>query len=276
MPSSRSTPSAFAAACRRSRSRGLHASVRSGKRGPRSSALGPISGFWPVRLMWSRMTMSVPGPKDGSSPPAAFVRTTTLAPSRWNSRTGWTTSPGWLPSYRWNRPWSMTTGLPPSVPSNSRPACPGAVAEGQPGMSRNGMATAFSRSSARPPRPDPSTIPTSGTNGVNSRTAASSIARWAGWPAGGMGRAGSRRRPASEGSGRSVIRTSRVFVQRGRPRPVAGRRSWPDIRTRTRRQAFGPPEHRNRCESGSAGAAAPHESCSGMSLCLVRLPSLVT
>ena len=66
----------------RSRSRGLQASVRSGKRGPSSSAFGPMSGLRPVRLMWSRMTISVPGPKLGSRPPAAFVRTTIRAPSR--------------------------------------------------------------------------------------------------------------------------------------------------------------------------------------------------
>ena len=48
----------------------------SGKRGPSSSAFGPMSGVRPVRLMWSLMTMSVPGPNDGSSPPAALVRTT--------------------------------------------------------------------------------------------------------------------------------------------------------------------------------------------------------
>ena len=70
-----------------------------------------------------------------------------------------------MPSYRWNRPWSMTTGRPPSRPSSSRPAWPGAVAAGQPGRSAKGMATASSRSSARPPSPDPRTIPTSGTSG---------------------------------------------------------------------------------------------------------------
>ena len=70
----------------------------SGNRAPSASALGPMSGFWPVRLMWSVMTMSVPGPKDGSSPPAALVRTTTVAPRRWNSSTGWMTRPGSLPS----------------------------------------------------------------------------------------------------------------------------------------------------------------------------------
>ena len=48
--SSSPIPSVAAAACRRSRSRGFPASVRSGKRGPSSSALGPI-GDWPVRLM---------------------------------------------------------------------------------------------------------------------------------------------------------------------------------------------------------------------------------
>ena len=34
-----------------------------------------------------------------------------------NSSTGWMTSPGSLPSYRWKRPWSMTTTRPPSRPS---------------------------------------------------------------------------------------------------------------------------------------------------------------
>ena len=57
------------------------------------------------------MTISVPGPKLGSMPPAAFVRTTRRAPSRLKSRIGWTTSPGSLPSYMWNRPFSMATGV---------------------------------------------------------------------------------------------------------------------------------------------------------------------
>ena len=48
-------------------------------------------------------------------------------------------------------------------PSSRRPTWPGAVAAGQPGSSANGIATASSRSSARPPSPDPRTIPTSGT-----------------------------------------------------------------------------------------------------------------
>ena len=186
-------PSAAAAACSAVRSRGLQASVRSGKRGPSASAFRPMSGLRPVRLMWSRMTMSVPGPNDGSRPPAALVRTTIRAPSRRNSRTGWMTRPGSLPSYRWNRPWSMTTGRPPSVPSSSRPTCPGAVAAGQPGSSSNGIATGSTRSSARPPRPDPRTMPTSGTSAVRARTAASSAARRAGWSIGWIGRVGSTR-----------------------------------------------------------------------------------
>ena len=86
----------------------------SGKRTPSSSALGPINGVRPVRLMWSRMTISVPGPNDGSRPPAALVRTTIAGAERVESSTGWTTRPGSLPSYRWNRPWSITTVRPPS------------------------------------------------------------------------------------------------------------------------------------------------------------------
>ena len=66
------------------------------------------------------MTMSVPGPKAGSTPPAAFVRTTTRAPRRWNSSTGWTTRPGSLPSYRWNRPWSIDDRAP-AEPAEQQP-----------------------------------------------------------------------------------------------------------------------------------------------------------
>ena len=116
---------------------------------------------------------------------------TRRAPSCLNSRTGWMTRPGSLPSYRWNRPWSITTDRPASVPRRSRPACPGAVAAGQPGRSANGIATASSRSSASPPRPEPRTIPTSGTMSVRVRTAATRAARRAGWSAGGIGRVGS-------------------------------------------------------------------------------------
>ena len=56
----------------------------------------------------------------------------------------------------------MTTGRPPSVPRSRRPTWPGAVAAGQPGSSSNGTATGSSSSSARPPSPEPRTIPTSG------------------------------------------------------------------------------------------------------------------
>ena len=174
-----------------SRSRGLQASVRSVKRGPSESAFGPISGLRPVRLMWSRITISVPGPKLGSRPPAALVRTTSRAPSCLNSRTGWMTRPGSLPSYRWKRPWSMTTVRPPKPPSSSRPACPGAVAAGQPGSSANGIATGSASSSASSPSPEPSTIPTSGTSDVRARTAATRAASLAGCSMGGIGRVGS-------------------------------------------------------------------------------------
>ena len=125
-PPRASTPSAAAGGVQ-ARSAAAGSRRRSG---PGSAArarrrCGPMSGFRPVRLMWSAMTMSVPGPNDGSRPPAAFVRTTILrARARWNSRTGWMTRPGSLPSYRWKRPWSMTTGRPPSVPEQQPPDVP--------------------------------------------------------------------------------------------------------------------------------------------------------
>ena len=53
-----------------------------------------MSGLRPVRLMWSRMTISVPGPKLGSSPPAALVRTTIRAPEPLEQQHGLDDQPG--------------------------------------------------------------------------------------------------------------------------------------------------------------------------------------
>ena len=74
MPSSRSTPSASPARRRAARWTGDQTSVRSGKRSPSASAFWPTSGDMPVRLRWSEMTISVPGPYAGLIPPAALVR----------------------------------------------------------------------------------------------------------------------------------------------------------------------------------------------------------
>ena len=123
----------------------------------------------------------------------------------WNSRTGWTTRPGSLPSYRWNRPWSMTTGRPAERAQQQpadvarAPSRPASRAARRTGSRRR-------RRGRRPGRRDRTRArsPTSGTSVVRARTAASSAARRAGWSAGGMGRVGSR--STGSASGRSGMR----------------------------------------------------------------------
>ena len=111
----------------------------------------------------ARSTISVPGPKAGSTPPAAFVRTTIprAEPAEQQDRLD-------------DQPRVVAlVEVEPALEHHDRRARraargaaarrdPGAVAAGQPGSSANGMATASSRSSASPPSPEPSTIPTRG------------------------------------------------------------------------------------------------------------------
>ena len=51
-----------------------------------------------VRLMWSLMTTTEPGPLVGSMPPQALVRMTFVAPAAMTVRTGWATWSAVLPS----------------------------------------------------------------------------------------------------------------------------------------------------------------------------------
>ena len=118
--------------------------------------------------------MSVPGPKLGSSPPAALVRTTIRAPSALNSSTAGRRGPGGCP-----RTGGTGPGASPPAGRRGGRAAAGRRARvpwprASPGSSANGMATASSRSSARPPRPDPSTMPTSGDEVRSGPTAAAS------------------------------------------------------------------------------------------------------
>ena len=83
-----------------------------------------------------------------------------------------TTFAGESPSYRCARPRITATGTPPNVPRTSVPACPMAVATGQPGMSSYGISTVSSSASANPPRPLPSTTPTAGVPSARARIAA--------------------------------------------------------------------------------------------------------
>ena len=118
-----------------------------------------------------------------------------------NSSTGWMTSPGSLPSYRWKRPWSMTTGAPPSRPRRSRPAWPAPSRPASRAAPRTGSRPGPrdrprgrpgpSRGRCRPRARGPSVR----------RTAATSAASRAGCSIGGMGRDGSTGRV---GSGVSV------------------------------------------------------------------------
>ena len=103
-----------------------------------------------------------------------------------------------MPSYRWKRPWSMTTGRPPSRPSSSRPTWPGAVAGGQPGRSSNGIASGILevvREPAQAGAEDDADLRARGRSGRGPRRrarAAAPVGRSGGWAA--TDRAGDRRR----------------------------------------------------------------------------------
>ncbi len=68
------------------RSRGAYTAVMSGNRTPKRSSLGPTSGLLPIRLMWSSITISVPGTNDVLMPPAALVSTSVFTPRRPSTR----------------------------------------------------------------------------------------------------------------------------------------------------------------------------------------------
>src|SRR5882672_3373925 len=78
--------------CASVRSSSVYAPTMSGKRGPSVSSFGPRSGFVPMKLMWSLMTMRSPFSNDGFSPPHAFVRMIVSMPQALNTRTGKATS----------------------------------------------------------------------------------------------------------------------------------------------------------------------------------------
>ncbi len=61
--------------------RGHRRRAAEGNRGPIASSFGPIRRFAPVRLMWSMIAMSEPGPTAGCSDPAALVSTRVEAPA---------------------------------------------------------------------------------------------------------------------------------------------------------------------------------------------------
>src|SRR5581483_4152472 len=66
--------------------------------GRKASSFGPTRRFTPVRLMWSVMAISRPGPTSGRREPAAFVRMRTEAPAARRARTGTRRASGSPPS----------------------------------------------------------------------------------------------------------------------------------------------------------------------------------
>ena len=64
------------------RRRALYTSVMSGNRTPKRSSFGPTSGLLPMKLMWSSITIKVPGDNDVLMPPAALVSTSIFTPRR--------------------------------------------------------------------------------------------------------------------------------------------------------------------------------------------------
>ena len=67
-------------------------------RSPSAASFGPASGFRPVPLMWSVISISRPGPTSARRLPAALLRITVPQPSRARVRTGRTTSARPCPS----------------------------------------------------------------------------------------------------------------------------------------------------------------------------------
>ena len=116
------------------------------------------------------MTISVPGPNDGSSPPAAFVRITDLRAEAAEEQHRLDDEARRVALVQVEAALEHGDGAagepaeqePPDVARAPWPPASRAA-------SANGTATGSSSSSARPPSPEPSTIPTSGTR---SRTGA--------------------------------------------------------------------------------------------------------
>ena len=69
------------------RSRAEYTADMSGNRAPNRSSLAPTSGFCPVRLIWSSITISAPWANPVFTPPAALVRIRVLTPSTPSTRT---------------------------------------------------------------------------------------------------------------------------------------------------------------------------------------------
>jgi hypothetical protein len=191
-----------------------------------------------------------PGPVDGSTPPAAFVRTTIRAPSRWNSSTGWTTRPGIVALVHVEPALEHHDRRPAERPSRSRPTWPGAVAAASPAARRTGSRPdPRARRRGRPAR-SPRTMPDLGHESDRARTAASSASsRPAGPPAesAGVDAATSRSRacgpPETRPGGRrprpASVKARRTYRHRDAGRSPSGgrrpaRRTRPPVRTTKR------------------------------------------
>ena len=74
--------------------RGRRRRPGSGSAGRWRRRWGRSSGLCPVRLMWSEIAISRPGPTSGRSEPAALVSTRTSAPAAASARTGRDARPG--------------------------------------------------------------------------------------------------------------------------------------------------------------------------------------
>jgi hypothetical protein len=138
---------------------------------PDRRSFGPTKGEPPVRLMWSVRAMRSPAAHDGSSPPAALVRSTPRTPMRAIVRTPCTTFSAEYPSYRWTRPCMQTTGTPRTRPKHMFPACPATAGAGMCGKSRYGIFTRSSRLSPKAPSPLPRTTPIRGSTFTRFRMA---------------------------------------------------------------------------------------------------------
>ena len=84
----------------------------------------PMSGFFPVKFIWSVIETRSPGLKSELIPPAAFVKMRLSAPKNLRVLTEYTISSSEYPSYAWILPWKTAQTVSPIFPITNLPLCP--------------------------------------------------------------------------------------------------------------------------------------------------------
>ncbi len=96
----------------------------SGNRGPNRSSFGPTSGLLPIRLMWSSISISVPGLKSRLMPPAALVSIRVFTPTRRHRPHGKRDRAEVVPFVEMRPPRQRRHPPPPARPDHQAPGVP--------------------------------------------------------------------------------------------------------------------------------------------------------